>query len=126
MTHVWPTPASVRRSMGRWREPALAVALCVLAGCATAPPTQAGIDARRRAEFDRSMERWHGAEVRELVAKLGPPTTKSKAADGAWIYEYVRSTRVNGPIGPVPFRCVVRYTVDARSAIITGHRIEAC
>jgi hypothetical protein len=39
---------------------------------------------------------------------------------------YARSSQVRGPTGMVPFHCAVHYTVDERSSLITGHRIEGC
>ncbi|CAD5372330.1 hypothetical protein RA210_U20313 [Rubrivivax sp. A210] len=98
----------------------------MLAGCATAPPTQAQIDARRQADFDRSLDKWHGADVRELNAKLGAPNTRTRAANNTSIHEYVRTGQLRGPVGMVTFKCVVRYTVDDRSARVIGHRIEGC
>lgn len=97
-----------------------------LVACATAPTTQAEVDARRRADFDRSLVQWHGAELRELTAKLGPPQSRTRPSAGTSVYEYVRSTQVRGPVGPLSFKCVVRYTVDERSARVVGHSIEGC
>ncbi len=64
--------------------------------------------------------------MRELTAKLGPPTARSRPSAGTAIYEYVRSAQVRGPVGPVAFKCVVRYSVDERSGRVVGHRIEGC
>lgn len=98
----------------------------LLAGCGSAPVKPVNLDAQRRAEFDKSMDRWHGASTKELVAKLGAPSTRSKLADGTLVYAYAKSTQVHGPIGPIPFVCVVRYLVDDHTGLIVGHRIEGC
>ena len=89
-----------------------------------APP--ASVDARRQAEFDRSQDRWHGASVKELIGKLGQPTLKAQQPDGRPVYVYAKSTKLNGPTGPVDFRCVVRYVLDDRGERVTGHTIEGC
>ena len=119
-------PAPEAAPAGGWARAAAALLPCLLAACASAPTTQAEVDARRRADFDRSLQQWHGAEVRELTAKLGPPTARSRPSAGTVIYEYVRSAQVRGPVGTVPFKCVVRYSVDERSGRVVGHRIEGC
>jgi len=122
----------------RRMHPALSLAaLAVLAACSrqgTAPPPgaisrpepQASVDARRQSEFDRSQDRWHGATVKELVGKLGQPTLKAQRADGRAVYVYAKSTKLNGPTGPIDFRCVVRYVLDARGERVMGHTIEGC
>lgn len=110
-----------------------------LAGCGTRPvqpaspsPAPSGAppavksDAERQAEFDRSMTRWHGAQVKELVAKLGAPTSRTRLGNGEWIYSYSRSSTVRGPAGPERFSCVVNYRVDARREKVVGHRIQGC
>ncbi|HRD97543.1 MAG TPA: hypothetical protein PLA97_14225, partial [Rubrivivax sp.] len=76
--------------------------------------------------FDRSMARWHGARVAELVAKLGAPNTRSRLRSGEWLYTYARSTTLRGPTGPERFSCVVDYRVDARGQTVVGHRIQGC
>ena len=99
--------------------------LCLLAACAT-PPSQAQVDAQRRAEFDRSLQSWHGASVKELIAKLGQPQSRQRQAGGRAIYVYARSTQLRGPSGPLAFSCMVRYTVDERAGRVVGHEIEGC
>jgi hypothetical protein len=89
-----------------------------------APPVKT--DAQRQAEFDRSMDRWHGAKLKELVSKLGPPNTRTRLRSGEWIYTYARSSTVRGPSGPERFSCEVNYRVDARTETIVGHRIKGC
>lgn len=102
----------------------------LLAACAAAPvpppPQPSQVDAKRQAEFDKSLERWHGAPVKELLAKLGMPDSKSRLADGSSTYVYAKSATLRGPAGPVRFSCVVRYVIDERSERVTGHRIEGC
>lgn len=125
----------------RRMHPAASLALlALLAACsATQPPArpaapapaprpepQASVDARRQAEFDRSQDRWNGAPVKELVAKLGQPTLKAHREDGHAVYVYSKSTKLNGPTGPVDFRCVVRYVLDDRGERVMGHTIEGC
>ena len=117
---------------------ALLAMLALLAACsATQPPTrppsaaprpepQASVDAKRQSEFDRSQDRWHGAPVKELVGKLGQPTLKAHQPDGHAVYVYSRSTKLNGPTGPVDFRCVVRYVLDDKGERVMGHTIEGC
>lgn len=83
-------------------------------------------DAQRQAEFDKSMARWHGASVTELMKKQGAPSSQSRLPGGKLVYVYARSSQVRGPTGMVPFHCAVHYTVDERSSLITGHRIEGC
>ena len=116
----------------------LLAALVLLSACASKPggpvarpapsapalPDQAAIDAKRRADFDRSLDVWHGAPVKELMAKLGPPTSTAVEARGRSVYVYARSGKVGGPAGPVTFSCVVRYAVVAER--VTGHSIEGC
>lgn len=121
---------------GRRRSVATVVALAALAtlvgwlaGCssvAVKPAATANPDAQRQADFDKSMERWHGASATELVGKLGAPSAKSKLADGTQVYAYAKSKQLQGPIGPVAFSCVVRFSIDERSGLIVGHRIEGC
>lgn len=72
------------------------------------------------------MARWHGAPVKELLAKLGAPHSRTRLRSGEWVYRYARSTTVNGPAGPERFSCVVNYRVDARDDRIVGHRIQGC
>ncbi len=72
------------------------------------------------------MARWHGASLRELLAKLGPPDQRARLRSGEWQYTYVRSTTLRGPTGPQRFSCVVHYRVDARRESIVGHRIQGC
>ena len=108
---------------------ALAALVGCLAGCssvAVKPAATAKPDAQRQADFDKSMERWHGASAAELVGKLGPPSAKSKLADGTQVYAYAKSKQLQGPIGPLAFSCVVRFSIDERSGLIVGHRIEGC
>lgn len=102
-----------------------------LPAASTAPPPAAPApavksDAERQADFDRSMARWHGAKVKELVAKLGAPNTRSRLSSGEWVYTYARSSTVRGRAGPERFSCVVNYRVDARGEMVVGHRIEGC
>lgn len=121
------------------RQVVLWLGLLGLAGCGTpssrpsgtapaigAPAKPAQTDAERQADFDRSMVRWHGAHVQELVKKQGAPSSQSRLPGGKLVYVYARSTQVRGPSGMVPFKCAVYYTVDERSSLITGHRIEGC
>ena len=108
----------------------LALGLVVLVGCSSTapkPPAQAAqTDAQRQAEFDKSMDRWHGAHVQELLKKQGAPSSQSRLPGGKLVYVYERTTQLRGPNGVVPFRCVVRYTVDERSSLVVSHRIEGC
>jgi glucose/arabinose dehydrogenase len=110
----------------------LAIVVALLAGCgttrspATAPAPTAQADAQRQAEFDRSMDKWHGARVQELISKLGAPTTITRQPKGSSLYVYARTAQVRGPAGLVPFSCVVRYSVDDKTGVILGHRIEGC
>jgi hypothetical protein len=134
------------------RAPALAAILAVsqaalLSGCASGPrappaapstpsapkapapdasPAARQTDAERQAEFDRSMVRWHGAKLRELLGKLGAPDSRTRLRSGEWQYTYVRATMLRGPAGPQRFSCVVSYRVDARREFIVGHRIQGC
>jgi hypothetical protein len=84
------------------------------------PPTA---DTKRQADFDKSLDSWTGAKVQELIAKLGPPTSKSRQADGKPIYVYSKSAKSGAA---TTFSCVVRYVLDARSERVTGHQIEGC
>ena len=69
-----------------------------------------------------------------MVSQDTPPLHRSvrdnilygRPSAGTVIYEYVRSAQVRGPVGAVPFKCVVRYSVDERSGRVVGHRIEGC
>ncbi len=113
----------------------LAVALLassLLAACATTPaPTPitailaapSAADLKRQAAFDKSQDSWTGAKVQELVAKLGPPTSKTKQPDGTPAYVYARSAKSGAA---TTFSCVVRYLIDARNERVTGHQIEGC
>lgn len=119
-----------------WLQPgALALSGIIgLAGCGTpasrpmpsGPAQSVQTDAQRQAEFDKSMARWHGASVVELMKKQGAPSSQSRLPGGRLVYVYARSSQVRGPTGMVPFHCAVHYTVDERSSLITGHRIEGC
>lgn len=108
---------------------ALAAMTGWLAGCSSVPVkpvATASPDAQRQAEFDKSMERWHGARATELVGKLGTPSAKSKLGNGTTVYAYAKSKQLQGPIGPVAFSCVVRFSVDEQSGLVVGHQIEGC
>jgi hypothetical protein len=115
------TMATMKKSL-----PILAAAL-VLSACATAPPPapapQVDVDAQRRAEFSKSLERWNGAKTQELQSKLGPPTAKSRQADGKLVWAYSKSGKISS--GDT-FSCVVRYLIDERSSQVVGHQIEGC
>jgi len=116
---------------------ALLLGLALLGACASVPPpaapaaapatpAQPSIDAQRRAEFDRSQARWHGAKLQELVSKLGKPSSNTRAADGSQVLVYAKSAKIKGPNGPSLFSCVVRYQIEAQSERIVGHQIEGC
>ena len=92
---------------------------------ATAPSTAAvnAADLKRQATFDQSQDSWTGARVRELVAKLGPPTSQVKQPDGSLVYVYAKSAKSGIT---TTFSCVVRYLVDARNDRVTGHQIDGC
>jgi len=120
--------------------PAIALAL-VLGACAGGPgssisPTStqtpgepaapSSADQQRQAEFNKSLDRWHGARVQELVAKMGRPNSSSKAEDGRLAYVYARSGQISGPGGPSTFSCVVSYLIDEKTDRIVGHRIAGC
>ena len=111
---------------------AAALVSSLLAACASAPPVantaattalRNAADIKRQAAFDKSQDSWTGAKVQELVAKLGPPSTKTKQPDGSPVYVYARSTKSGAA---TTFSCVVRYLVDARGERVTGHQIEGC
>ena len=124
---------------------AAALLASLLAACASAPPlasskasTKASsaapiaapitvplntADRQRQAAFDKSQDSWTGAKVQELVAKLGPPTSKGRQADGSAVYVYSKSSKSGAT---TTFSCVVRYLVDARNERVTGHQIEGC
>lgn len=104
----------------------VAVLLAALVGCASAPPAQSQVDAQRQSKFDKELDSWHGATVKELVAKLGQPTSTSRQSDGNLVYVYAKSAKLSGPGGTSTFSCVVRYTVNAGSGRVVGHRIEGC
>lgn len=61
--------------------------------------------------------------MQELVAKLGPPTSKWRQPDGSPVYVYAKSAKSGAT---TTFSCVVRYVLDARSERVTGHQIEGC
>ena len=118
--------------MNRTRQPWRAFALLfssLLAACATAPPpapitaAPSSADTKRQADFNKSQDSWTGAKVQELVAKLGPPTSKVKQPDGSPVYVYAKSVKSGAA---TTFSCVVRYLVDARNERVTGHQIEGC
>jgi len=104
----------------------LAMMLGGLAACVSTPVTQSQVDAERQSSFDKGLDSWHGASVKELIAKLGQPTSTSRQADGRLVYVYAKSAKLSGPLGPSTFSCVVRYLVDAGSGRVVGHRIEGC
>lgn len=108
----------------------LAMLLCGLVACVSTPVSipvpQPQVDAERRSTFDKELDSWHGATVKELIAKLGQPGSTSRQADGRLVYVYAKSAKLSGPSGPSTFSCVVRYIVDAGSGRVVGHRIEGC
>ena len=104
----------------------LAMLLGGLAGCVSTPPAQSQVDAERQSGFDKQLDSWNGATVKELIAKLGQPTSTARQPDGKLLYVYAKSTRLSDPGGPSSFSCVVRYLVDAGSGRVVGHRIEGC
>jgi hypothetical protein len=144
--------AAPRRAAGAARRTGplalLWLLAAALAGCATAPgpsssaapsasartaaevarqaETQRQIDAQRQAEFNKSLDRWHGASVKELLAKLGKPNATAHEPDGTRVYIYARSTQTGAQGGALPFTCVVRYLIDEKAGKVVGHRIEGC
>ena len=98
----------------------------MFAGCGSSPVKTSNPDAQRQAEFDASMDRWHGANAKELVSKLGAPSAKSRLPNGTLVYTYAKSTQLQGATGPIAFSCVVRFMIDERSGLIVSHRIEGC
>ncbi|HEY1091151.1 MAG TPA: hypothetical protein VGE47_08675 [Burkholderiaceae bacterium] len=107
---------------------ALFTAAVLLSACSSVtPPPQPGpaplpsgnpADAQRRAEFEQSLQRWHGAELKELVAKLGPPTSTRRTSEGRLAYVYSKSSR--------SFSCVVGYVLDPSTQRISAHWFEGC
>ena len=102
----------------------------LLAACATVLPPSAPItaplnatDTKRQADFNKSQDSWTGAKVQELVAKLGPPSSKAKQPDGTPVYVYAKTVKSGAA---TTFSCVVRYLIDARNERVTGHQIEGC
>ena len=85
--------------------------------------TQRAVDAKRRADFDKSLAGWHGARQQELLAKLGAPSSKARGADGRLVYTYARTAKQSGPGG---FSCVVRYMIDDKADKVVGHSFEGC
>lgn len=105
-------------------SPALPSASTAQAPDASSQAPQADIE--RQSAFDRSMARWHGARLQELLAKLGAPDRRKRLGSGEWQYTYVRSTTLRRPAGPQRFSCIVHYRVDARRQFIVGHQIQGC
>ncbi len=93
---------------------------------APAASSKAKTDAARQAEFDRSMAKWHGAKLDELLAKLGKPSSRSRPTSGEWVYTYAKTASIRGPAGVEAFSCVVSYRVDPQSQRVVGHRIQGC
>ncbi len=90
----------------------------------TAPPAQA--DNARRAEFDASLNRWHGAPLSELQAKMGKPSTVTRGGDGRTTYAYTRAMAADPGTGTSRFSCTVRFIVDDKSKQVQSHQIEGC
>jgi hypothetical protein len=120
----------------------LLAALLLIGGCATAPPSGPGgtapsatpqppagptqADLNRRRDFDAALDKWNGAAVTELQAKMGKPNAKSTDPDGTVIYAYVRSTGSTTANDPSRFSCTVRFLIDDKTHKVRGHRIEGC
>ncbi|MET0518514.1 MAG: hypothetical protein ABW005_06725 [Burkholderiaceae bacterium] len=134
-----PTTDFPRRSAPLLAGAALALAACAglspptapgphppAAPAQPAPESQAQIDSRRQSDFDKSLDAWHGARIKELTAKLGPPTSTIRQPGAPLVYVYAKTGKLSGPTGPVSFSCVVRYTIDERADRVIGHRIEGC
>jgi hypothetical protein len=119
------------------------LALLLIAGCATAPPSGPGsttapsatpespagptqADLNRRRDFDAALDKWNGAPVSELQTKMGKPNATSKDADGTLVYAYVRSTGSTTANDPARFSCTVRFLIDDKTHKVRGHRIEGC
>lgn len=127
-------PAAMTRPHHSWAAAAL-IFSSLLGACATAPPSVPtappappnapinAADIKRQADFNKSQDSWTGAKVQELVAKLGPPTSRARQPDGTPAYVYVKSVKSGTA---TTFSCVVRYFVDARNERVTGHQIEGC
>jgi hypothetical protein len=112
------------------------ITLCALtlliAGCATqrapappspgapaaAAPTQS--DTQRRSDFDKALDSWNGASLKELKSKLGTPSAVTHGSSGSTVYAFTRSTRAAG------FSCTVRYVVDDRTQRVQSHQIDGC
>ncbi|HEV6966818.1 hypothetical protein [Roseateles sp.] len=126
--------------------PLPALALLLMAGCATAPtpapapaptpapasppapaarPAASAADLARRAEFDAALNRWHGASLTELQAKLGKPTTVTRGSAGRTTYAFTRTT-TDPASGLNRFSCTVRYVVDDKTRVVQSHQIEGC
>lgn len=109
------------------RELATVMCLSLLTACGSMPPpSQAQIDAQRRTEFDQSLSSWHGASIKELLVKLGPPQSRQRQAGGRVVYVYAKSAQLGGPGEPRTFSCVVRYTIDEHAGRVVDHQIEGC
>ncbi|MCE4540232.1 hypothetical protein LXT12_23555 [Pelomonas sp. P7] len=124
--------------------PLPALALLLMAGCATAPvpapaptpapasppapaarPAASAADLARRAEFDAALNRWHGASLTELQAKLGKPTAVTRGNAGRTTYAFTRTT-TDPASGLNRFSCTVRYVVDDKTRVVQSHQIEGC
>lgn len=108
------------------RQLATVMCLSLLTACAAVLPSQAQVDAQRRSEFDQSLNSWHGASIKELLVKLGPPQSRQRQAGGRVVYVYAKSAQLGGPGERRTFSCVVRYTVDEHAGRVVDHLIEGC
>ncbi|MBA4340533.1 MAG: hypothetical protein C0423_00110 [Methylibium sp.] len=121
-------------SRRRGRQPALAaLLLALLSACTTVPPPETALpdadtNRQRQQAFDQSQRRWHGASVQELLAKQGPPSSRSRDAHGQQRLSYTRTLPLKAPTGPqsASFSCTVHYLLDAKGLHIVSHRIEGC
>lgn len=102
------------------------------AGCAsqvpapTSPAAVAQADRQRRSDFDRSLDRWQGAPLSELLSKLGKPGAVTPGPDGKTLYAFTRAMPTDPGTGRSRFSCTVRFVVDAQSQRVQGHRIDGC
>lgn len=128
-------PALLARCAGPTARAVPVALLLALAGCATAPPpapnpptapAPTDADAARRAEFDATLRRWHGASLAELRAKLGKPTSTKRAAEGRTVYAYTRSAPADPGTGYSRFSCTVNYVVDDGTQRVLSHSIVGC
>lgn len=97
---------------------ASALLVVLLTGCEELPPKpQVPTYAERQATFEHSLASWDGADVNQLIAQFGSPTSTYTMPNGNVLYTYTSG----GYFASVPIFCTKNFVVSSSTGRIVGH-----